>query len=551
LSSHVAGRALAPRGARRSVGAWSAAFGCLALASCNQFARVGAVDLDAGDSGSQTEADSSTGPSADAGDAPVVVRLSDCGPDNPAGLSASAIAALLQGGPSETSQRMLYPYEGTVFPGGPTQPLLMWEGPAAEAVLIRLRSASFEYTGCLSPSAAGQVAIPERAWSALQASNTGAEHAVQLELTTLAGERASGPIARSITIASAPLPVAITYMAYGSTGTPALNRVRLGQPAQLVFSPTDCSGCHSVSAQGSRLLGYSKGSGSAHCLDAAAVVEPPLIRAQLPGAELAALTPDGALYVAPGHPATMGTQTRGVPVSQATLFEVASGAAVPRHNVPPGAMVPVFSPDGALLAFNDFAIDGGRGLALMDFDLGARAAGNYRVLYRDSASYPGWPSFTPDAQQLVFARGSTTDFSANGAYIVRRIGVAAAPSDLFRVELAGGDALLLARAMGFSTRDAADAESYLPFGAEDLHKNYYPQTAPVTAGGYAWVFFDSIRHYGNQGMKRQIWGAALDLSAGPDDPSRPPFHVPGQDAATSNLRAVPAVDPDANASCSR
>jgi hypothetical protein len=36
----------------------------------------------------------------------------------------------------------------------------------------------------------------------------------------------------------------------------------------------------------------------------------------------------------------------------------------------------------------------------------------------------------------------------------------------------------------------------------------------VAAGGYFWLFFDAMRHYGSLGLQRQLWGVAIDIQAG-------------------------------------
>jgi hypothetical protein len=120
-------------------------------------------------------------------------------------------------------------------------------------------------------------------------------------------------------------------------------------------------------------------------------------------------------------------------------------------------------------------------------------------------------------------------------------------SDLKIVDIASGTATILAHAMGFnSPADAASGNTYLPFGKEDIHQSYFPTVSAVAAGGYFWVFFDSIRHYGNLGLQRQLWGAAIDIA--PDgsykgDPSHPAFYLPGQEMGTGNHRAFAALDP--------
>ena len=101
--------------------------------------------------------------------------------------------------------------------------------------------------------------------------------------------------------------------------------------------------------------------------------------------------------------------------------------------------------------------------------------------------------------------------------------------------------------MGFaSAMDVASGITYLPFGSSEAHQNYAPSVSPVASGGYAWVFFDSMRHYGNAAFLRAIWGAAIDVA--PDgsyasDPSHPAFFLAGQQLGTGNFHAVAALDP--------
>jgi hypothetical protein len=186
----------------------------------------------------------------------------------------------------------------------------------------------------------------------------------------------------------------------------------------------------------------------------------------------------------------------------------------------------------------------------MSFDPATRKASGYRELYRTSdGRFPGWPFFLPDGKALVFASGEASDFSGMGAGIGigAGLGIVAPASDLYLADGAGGSAVMLARAMGFATEaDAASGNTYLPFGAEELHHHYYPTVTPVAAGGYFWVFFDSIRHYGNQGLQRQIWGAAIEVSADGTyltDASHPAFYLTGQEPGTGNHRAFAALDP--------
>ena len=115
------------------------------------------------------------------------------------------------------------------------------------------------------------------------------------------------------------------------------------------------------------------------------------------------------------------------------------------------------------------------------------------------------------------------------------------------VDVSTGKNTILARAMGYaSAADASSGKTYLPFGAEDIKKAYFPTVSPVAAGGFFWVFFDAMRHYGNLGQQRQLWGTAIEISADGDysvDRSSPAFYLPGQEFGTGNHRAFTALDP--------
>jgi hypothetical protein len=179
-----------------------------------------------------------------------------------------------------------------------------------------------------------------------------------------------------------------------------------------------------------------------------------------------------------------------------------------------------------------------------------------------SDKLPGWPFVLPDDKAVVFAIGTESDFAGGN------VGINAIPgfvsmwlgglggwsqgqkgpySNLFLVSAQGGTPILLAKAMGYATEaDAMAKKPYPPLTDVDVDQNYYPTVSPVAAGGYFWVFFDSMRNYGNKGVQRQLWGTALTIS--PDgtyatDPSHPPFFLTGQEEGTGNHRAFTALDP--------
>jgi hypothetical protein len=235
-------------------------------------------------------------------------------------------------------------------------------------------------------------------------------------------------------------------------------------------------------------------------------------------------------------------------VVNAALYATDTGQKLSSQGIPAGALMPSFSPDGRLLVFTDFAANAAHGLALVNFDAGPRTASGYRVIFQDSQYRPGWPHVLPDNQGVVFVRDGGLDWSGAGIGVLGSIGSALAPySELFMVDLDTGKHTVLARAMGYdSAADAAAGKTYLPFGKEETGKVYFPTMSPVAAGGFFWVFFDALRHYGNLGMQRQLWGAAIEISPEGDysvDRSYPAFYLPGQEFGTGNHRAFTALDP--------
>jgi hypothetical protein len=147
-----------------------------------------------------------------------------------------------------------------------------------------------------------------------------------------------------------------------------------------------------------------------------------------------------------------------------------------------------------------------------------------------------------DFSGLIWAADATANRQTLPDYARSRL----KSSDLHIVDVDTGAVTVLAKAMGFATPgDFSRNVSYLPFGDNDTHHNYYPTISPVAAGGYFWIFFDSVRNYGNLGIGRQLWGTAIDIRPNGGyvtDPSHPPFYVEGQEFTTTNHRAFAALE---------
>jgi hypothetical protein len=520
------------------------------------------------------------------------IAIDDCGAMNAAGLSPADVQALKAGGGSAGGMRWLYPYEGTVFPRGMLAPDLMWEGADGDAVYVHIKAKIFEYWGCLVPTEPGRVTIPQAAWEAAGQRSFGKDDDFVIELATFGLGAVTGPIVNHVQIAQAAIKGSIYYNTYrsslaggsipgvpgggvpggfpgggfpgggfpgGGIGGPGgsngvVLRIPAGGKAE-VFGQTDCNGCHSVSADGSLLLAQSVASGT-YLYELMDNGPAPMPTSATQNGCWAAVYPDGSAALSMStaidvaRAGIFGAMT-GTGTGNATLFDTKTGQALPSEGIPPGALMPFFSPDGTLLVFNDYAVAEAHGIALTRYDTSTHTASEYQVLYEEApgAMRPGWPFVLPDNGGVVFARTSELDFSGGGVGVSGDIapGVVAPFSALSVIDIASKQVTLLAQAMGFrSIEDATNNVTYLPFGEVEVNHAYYPTVSPVGAGGYFWVFFDSVRHYGRTGLQRQLWGAAIDISADgsyTNDPSHPAFYLSGQEFGTGNHRAFAALDP--------
>jgi hypothetical protein len=460
--------------------------------------------------------------------------LDECGPGNPAGLSDADVAAL-QAGSGGAAGKVLYPYDGTVFPRGLLAPTWMWDGAEADAVYINIKSSLFEYKGCLAPTGMNQLTLPQTLWDTAGSKTRGPTDPFVITMTTRAGGAVTGPMTQQVVIAQATIKGSIFYNSYssllpGGVGGSVL-RIPPGGTAEK-FIAIECNGCHSLSANG----------------EPTSTPNPPAMITAPRGA-FGALSPDGSVFLSTSNATAVAragiAQGVGAPV-ESLLYETDTGIEITDTGIPTTALMPMFAPNGTLLAFNDFGAGAGKSLSLMDYDAGSRKASGLRVIFEepDAALRPGWPFFLPDNGGIVFVRTDGQDFSGDGAGLIP---LPVGPtSDLYMLDVKTGTYTMMARAMGYATpADAMSGTTYLS-GPDELHKNYFPTVSPVAAGGYFWVFFDSLRNYGNQGLQRQLWGAAVEISPTGDysvDRSAPAYYLPGQEFGTGNHRAFAALDP--------
>lgn len=503
----------------------------------------------------------------------------------------------------------LYPYDKTVFPRGMLAPLLMWDWSIgdADAVQIELSTTngSFSWTGTFGRPAILQQTggkfirhpIPQDVWamatdSAGGTTQGGAPNQLTAKLWVEQGGSAYGPISETWTVAPARLSGIIYYGSYGTNLAKnysgavggdhmfggAVLSIHVGDTApQLVAGASgnaaQCRVCHSVSADGSRLVvqdGGNYSQSSAYDLSPSGATEHTMANsATFPG-----IYPDGSMELSPGGlllPLPNGAS----PTTPTGLASVSTNLGTP-----------AFSPDGKKVVFNPMAGPGvtnpTQKLVVMDFDAATNTFSNPVEVVDNTGkpadNRPGWPAFFPDGKSIVFESQTKAGLDGNGGGDLRtRKGskgeIAWTSANGNQVAVlnalngldASGNSYLpkLATPINMScTGDSSQVGNIDPDHGDDVHLSYEPTVNPVASGGYAWVVFTSRRMYGNvadippfcsdpRGVDlvknitpKKLWVSAVDLTGkNGTDPSHPAFYLPAQELLAGNMRAFWVLDP--------
>jgi hypothetical protein len=487
------------------------------------------------------------------------------------------VTKITTGGPNTSGMAFLYPYDRTVFPGGILPPLIQWKpapGPI-DVLYIHIASKRFDYKEIFTALPNAQLDLPRDAWEAAATESQGAPDPTLVEVTTMSNGVVTGPIKETWIFARGQLKSAIYYNTYNSAKTlpnngAVMRILPLAKEPEVVKSVAGgivplgpCYSCHSLSANGQMLVAqrhqYPGGPYSSNSFDVAAnpKVDPPSLATSTIGDEdwgFSAVFPDGSKLLTAAQPAEAGGFLAPFPFAplnnpgmlgprQSKLFNTRTGAAIPASGFVSYAKMPSFSPDGKKIVFNDHDSGQGHSLAVMDFDSATDTFSNRVEIFRDTTLFPGWPFFTPDSLEVIFALGNGSDYATiqdppTGLQVNR--------SNLMIVDVRHKNARPLDHANGKG----------LPIRDQDL--NYYPTISPVAAGGYFWAFFTSRRTYGNvmtqleiDAVTKKIWVAAIDIEAPHGeipspimgDPSHPAFYLPGQELHSGNIRAFATLTP--------
>lgn len=478
--------------------------------------------------------------------------------------------------------KLLYPYNNTIFPRGLGSPTFQWDTGNPSAMMIEMRSGTFTYRECLGAQAAANVRIPQDAWDAQAACANGETDPVTVTITMVTGGQPR-TVSTNLYFARATIKTAIYYNTYDTkmvaSSAGAVMKITPGaaqNPTVFLSDPTGifptgpCFSCHALSANGGVMIAnrhtyvpFGTGVFETHVFDVlAGSPAERTLGTPIKEGGFAGVYPDGSVLMTngPKNAQVLGTQFpngAGQPVAleanTSRLIDTSTGAVLvdPANpgtsgwNVLHGNM-PMFSPDGKHMVYNDQDQNNAHSLWVIDFDIGTRTFSNKRQIFNDASRYPGWPFFTPDSKQVIFVLGTADNFTSQIPNPVTFIPYGAvANSRLMIVDVATGTATPLGLANGYS----AGTTSYLPNNDNDFE--FYSTVSPVAAGGYFWAFFTSRRSYGNLYNKgkddytqKKLWATAISIGQAPGvDPSHPAFYLEGQELTTGNMRAFAALEP--------
>lgn len=515
----------------------------------------------------------------------------------PSGYTAASFTGATSG--ADPWGTMLYPYDGTVLPLGLLPPVIQWDNGSHPAAAVKVKlyypadGSKFTWSGIVpesqtqpTPTLTGQprAFIPQNVWTAFERAAQGQD--AYFSVQRIVGSTLYNAMAaRKIHFANGQLKGTVYYNSYGTNlatnycctagganfGGATLKIPPLATTPSLVAGDnTNCRVCHSVAANGGRLvteLGSNYSATAAYDLVAGTNSNMSPTDGRF---AWGALSPDGT-YLFSNSGTLAGAST-----SNSAMYAVPGGASITVSGLPAFAgSTPVFANDASHVAahWRSGTVSGTAGddksLVALDYVPGTKTFSNFRKLVTPTASGTGsgkayWPTFLPSNDRVVYQletryNGRDPGETRSGCDSSGTCSNEGAHGELWWVDLATKTASRMDKANGVGTLPA-HSTTPTTYG-DDATLNYEPTVNPAVVGGYAWVVFTSRRRYGNiatingfwsdpryhdisaQPTTKKLWVAAIDPSvAAGSDPSFPAFYLPGQELLAGNSRGYWVLD---------
>lgn len=404
------------------------------------------------------------------------------------------------------SPAIRYPFSGARVPRNLEGLTFLWDAPSGHD-LFRLHFQSdladiSIYTTEPTWSSSSDV------WAQIASSNRGGAITVTLESGAWSGgqltdARRGPPIDMVVNRLDARGSVL-----YWSTRDEAIMRIPLGQPETELYwkDPNgECVGCHTMNeAEDLMLVTHNGWNGTFSIIDVYDFEEPEKI-----------IVPrdDSRATFSDFHPD--GRFTAGVSMGQLELFATDDGVSIMQVPTEHPFTMPDWSPSGDALVGvhvrgtmnNDAEFHQGE---IVEYPWDGEAFGSPRTLaYQDASENLYTPAYSPDGDWIAYVRAAEGDSHTNR------------DSELWLMSRDGSSHMMLATAMGDGVQQG------------------YPRWAPLPDDDVLWLAWSAIRDYppDSRAVKQpQIWVTAIDtaIAAQGEDPSSPPFWLPGQDASSDN-----------------
>ncbi len=434
---------------------------------------------------------------------------------------------------------LIYPSDETRLPRNLGRMRFEWTAAGNSLFELAFRGAT---STVLVYTAQNELTTTPALWQALTELPSGSE-AIEVSVRALAlsaPEEAFSSAARRLSFGAALAGGAIYYWSSTAHG---ILRASLGDapPQKLAIGPPDaCSGCHSISRDGSRIA-LDAGDGRLRVEEVAMLATQP-VGGSGGGGGMAGMPLPGKLDKSVGDAPALwsafspdGKWLLGALNGSLSLMDGATGApakadpiALPAKS---SATHPDWSPAGDRVAFTLAEVGKGRAIergsiASASFD--GERFGPVEVWVQSAGPDDNnlFPSFSPDGQYLAYvsARGPSDNAATANIRLLRL-------ADRLQFELPR-----------LNTRVNNQSGSELG--------NTMPTWARATSADQLWLSFSSLRAYASvrpaDRKLDQLWLAAIDPSL--DDPGLPAFWAPFQDLGHANHRALWGQEP-ATPSC--